>query len=209
MKLAELKARLGNAPLIPTLTIEDLDDAIPLAEALAAGGIQVIEVTLRTPNALAAIEKIATNVKNVKVGIGTVLNAEQFKQAIDVGSEFVVSPGTLEQHYLTAKQYDTAFIPGVITPSEVMQAIAYGCDFLKYFPAEAMASKKILQAYSAVFPDVTFCPTGGISMGNATEYLTLKNVHCVGGGWLTPKTALANKDWSTITALAKQSLQSF
>ena len=207
MKLVELKEQLQIAPIIPTLTIAELDDAVPLAEALLLGGITVIEVTLRTPVALAAIEKIAKKVPEIIVGIGTVLNAEHYQQAINAGSEFIVSPGAIEAHYQIAKQYDTAFIPGVITPSEVMRAIAAGYDFLKYFPAAAMSGKQVLQAYAAVFPNINFCPTGGISASNAPDYLSLKNVHCIGGGWLTPKTILENKDWSAITALAKQSLQ--
>lgn len=207
MKLIELKEQLNPAPIIPTLTIVNLDNAVPLAEALLLGGITVIEVTLRTPVALAAIEAIAKKVPEIVVGAGTVLNAAQYQQAINSGSEFIVSPGALTEHYDIAQKYATAFIPGVITPSEVMQAINNGYDFLKYFPAAAMAGTQVLQAYGAVFPEVSFCPTGGIGAANAADYLSLTNVYCIGGGWLTPKITLENKDWPTITRLALQSLQ--
>ncbi len=207
MKLIELKEQLKKAPIIPTLTIIDLDDAVPLAEALLLGGITVIEVTLRTPVALASIEAIAKKVPEIIVGVGTILNTEQYQQAINAGSEFIVSPGAIAAHYNIAQKHDAAFIPGVITPSEIMQAISEGYDFLKYFPAIAMSGKQALQAYASVFPNVTFCPTGGILAANATDYLSLKNVHCIGGGWLTPKAVLENKDWAAITSLALQSLQ--
>ena len=208
MKLAELKEQLKIVPIIPTLTINDLNDAVPLAEALLLGGINVIEVTLRTPAALAAIATIAKKVPEIIVGVGTVLNAEHYQKAINVGSEFITSPGTVEKHYSIAEQYDTAFIPGVTTPSEVIRAITAGYNFLKYFPATAIAGKQVLQAYTTVFPNINFCPAGGISTTNAQDYLSLKNVHCIGGSWLTPKAILENKDWNAITALAKQSLQS-
>ena len=176
------------------------------ADALFNGGITVIEVTLRTPAALAAIEQIASQVPEITVGVGTVLNTEQFTQAIEVGSEFVVSPGASEKLYVAAEQYQTAFVPGVITPSEIIFAIEHGYDFLKYFPATALYGESVLAAYAAVFPHVEFCPTGGISLLNLQQYLNLSNVYSVGGAWLTRKERLANKDWQAISTLVQESL---
>ena len=207
MKLSQLKEQLLNAPIIPTLTIEQLSDAVPLAEALLAGGITVIEITLRTTAALAAIERIARQVPNITVGVGTVLTAQQFQQAIDAGSQFVVSPGVTDKLYTVAEKHRTAFIPGVITPADVMGAVERGYNLLKYFPATAMGGEQVLSAYAAVFPDIKFCPTGGISPINLPTYLALKNVLCVGGGWLTPKKQLTDKNWPAITALAEEGLQ--
>ncbi|HPE72827.1 MAG TPA: bifunctional 4-hydroxy-2-oxoglutarate aldolase/2-dehydro-3-deoxy-phosphogluconate aldolase [Candidatus Competibacter sp.] len=191
-------------PVIPVLVIEDLAQAVPLAQALVAGGVRVLEVTLRTPVALAAIRAIAREVPEVIVGVGTLTRPEDFTEARDAGARFGVSPGLTPALIEAAKESGLPLLPGVITPSEVMTARAAGFHQLKLFPAQPAGGIDMLKALAGPFPDVIFCPTGGISAETAPDYLALPNVGCVGGSWLTPKTALAAEDWSVITALARQ-----
>ena len=191
-------------PVIPVLVIEDLAQAVPLAQALVAGGVRVLEVTLRTPVALAAIRAMADEVPEAIVGVGTLTRPEDFSEARDAGACFGVSPGLTPALIEAAKESGLPLLPGVMTPSEVMTARAAGFHQLKLFPAQPAGGIDMLKALAGPFPDVIFCPTGGISAETAPDYLALPNVGCVGGSWLTPKTALAAEDWSVITALARQ-----
>jgi len=191
-------------PVIPVLVIEDLAQAVPLAKALVAGGVRVLEVTLRTPVALAAIRAMADEVPEAIVGVGTLTRPEDFTEARDAGACFGVSPGLTPVLIEAARETGLPLLPGVMTPSEVIAARLAGFRELKLFPAQQAGGMGMLQALAGPFPDVTFCPTGGITAETAPEFLALPNVGCVGGSWLTPKTALATGDWEAITALARQ-----
>lgn len=191
-------------PVIPVIVIEDLAHAIPLARALVAGGVRVLEVTLRTPVALKAIRALAREVPEAIVGAGTLTRPEEFAEARDAGACFGVSPGLTPALIAAARDSGLPLLPGVMTPSDVIAARLAGFRALKLFPAQPAGGIGMLQALAGPFPDVTFCPTGGITAETAPEFLALPNVACVGGSWLTPRAALAAGDWSTITALARQ-----
>lgn len=195
-------------PLIAVIVINDIKHAVPMAKALVAGGIHLLEVTLRTPAGLAAIKQISEHVPEAIIGAGTVCNSEDYQNAIDAGSQFIVSPGlTLAliekaQQVKAAGQWDGIFLPGVATASELMIAVDAGLTQLKCFPASAIGGEKLLKAWSGPFPDVEFCPTGGISPDNYQDYLALPNVICAGGSWLVNAELLANEDWAEITQRA-------
>lgn len=191
-------------PVIPVIVIEDLTRAVPLAKALVAGGVRVLEVTLRTPVALAAIRAMAREVPEAILGVGTLTRPEDFAEAREAGARFGVSPGLTPALIEAARESGLPLLPGVMTPSDVIAARLAGFRELKLFPAQQAGGIGMLQALAGPFPDVTFCPTGGITAETAPEFLALPNVACVGGSWLTPKTALAAGDWETITALARQ-----
>lgn len=191
------------APVIPVLTVDAAEQARPLAEALLAGGLSVLEVTLRTPAALAAVEAMA-QLPDCQVGVGTVSRAEQFAAARDAGARFAVTPGVTGPLLEAADAAELPLLPGVMTPSEILTATAAGFDRLKFFPAEAAGGMVLLRAFAGPFPQVKFCPTGGIGPGNLAAYLALDNVLCVGGSWLTPPAALAAADWGEITRLTKE-----
>ena len=191
-------------PVIPVLIIEDLAYAVPLARALVAGGVRVLEVTLRTPVALAAIRAMADEVPEAIVGVGTLTRPEDFTEARDAGACFGVSPGLTPVLIEAARETGLPLLPGVMTPSEVIAARLAGFRELKLFPAQQAGGMGMLQALAGPFPDVTFCPTGGITAETAPEFLALPNVGCVGGSWLTPKAALLAGDWGRITELARE-----
>ncbi len=197
---------LQISPIIPVVVIEDIKDAVPLAQSLIEGGIQIIEVTLRSSCALEAIELIAKNVPKMHVGAGTILNPTQLEQAQNRGAEFLISPGLTIKLLEHAKKKDMPLIPGVSSSSEVMQALELGYNALKFFPAEYCGGVKLLNAFNGPFKGVKFCPTGGISIDNMHSYLNLENVLCVGGSWLTPKHLIQNKEWDKITEICKRSL---
>ncbi len=197
---------LQISPIIPVVVIEDIKDAMPLAQSLIEGGIQIIEVTLRSSCALEAIELIAKNVPKMRVGAGTILNPTQLEQAQNRGAEFLISPGLTIKLLEYAKKKDMPLIPGVSSSSEVMQALELGYNALKFFPAEYCGGVKLLNAFNGPFKGVKFCPTGGISTDNMHSYLNLENVLCVGGSWLTPKNLIQNKEWDKITEICKRSL---
>ncbi|GAA9925176.1 bifunctional 4-hydroxy-2-oxoglutarate aldolase/2-dehydro-3-deoxy-phosphogluconate aldolase [Helicobacter pylori] len=197
---------LQISPIIPVVVIEDIKDAVPLAQSLIEGGIQIIEVTLRSSCALEAIELIAKNVPKMRVGVGTILNPTQLEQAQNRGAEFLISPGLTIKLLEYAKKKDMPLIPGVSSSSEVMQALELGYNALKFFPAEYCGGVKLLNAFNGPFKGVKFCPTGGISADNMHSYLNLENVLCVGGSWLTPKNLIQNKEWDKITEICKRSL---
>ncbi|MGN8535975.1 bifunctional 4-hydroxy-2-oxoglutarate aldolase/2-dehydro-3-deoxy-phosphogluconate aldolase [Helicobacter pylori] len=197
---------LQISPIVPVVVIEDIKDAVPLAQSLIEGGIQIIEVTLRSSCALEAIELIAKNVPKMRVGAGTILNPAQLEQAQNRGAEFLISPGLTIKLLEYAKKKDMPLIPGVSSSSEVMQALELGYSALKFFPAEYCGGVKLLNAFNGPFKGVKFCPTGGISADNMRSYLNLENVLCVGGSWLTPKNLIQNKEWDKITEICKRSL---
>ncbi|QDY62674.1 keto-deoxy-phosphogluconate aldolase [Helicobacter pylori] len=197
---------LQISPIVPVVVIEDIKDAVPLAQSLVEGGIPIIEVTLRSSCALEAIELIAKNVPKMRVGAGTILNPTQLEQAQNRGAEFLISPGLTIKLLEHAKKKDMPLIPGVSSSSEVMQALELGYSALKFFPAEYCGGVKLLNAFNGPFKGVKFCPTGGISADNMRSYLNLENVLCVGGSWLTPKNLVQNKEWDKITEICKRAL---
>ena len=190
--------------VIPVLTIEREADAVPLARALLGGGLPLLEVTLRTPAALAAIAAIAREVPQVVVGAGTVQRPADVVQACMAGARFLVSPGMTAELAAAALATELPYIPGVATPSEVMTARDLGISFLKLFPAEADGGLALLQALAPVFPGVAFCPTGGIDERSAANYLALPNVPIVGGSWMAPREVVAAGDWATVRSLAER-----
>lgn len=191
------------SPVIPVIAIEHPDHALPLAKALVAGGIRVLEVTLRTPHGLDAIRKIAQELPDAIVGVGTLTKPEEFAQARDAGAVFGVSPGLTSTLIDAAKKSGLPLLPGVMTPSEVMAAREAGFLQLKLFPAVPAGGVGMLNSIAGPLPDVLFCPTGGISQESAPQFLACKNVACVGGSWLTPLDAVKAGDWEKITSLAK------
>lgn len=197
---------LQISPIVPVVVIENIKDAVPLAQSLIEGGIPIIEVTLRSSCALEAIELIAKNVPKMRVGAGTILNLTQLEQAQNRGAEFLISPGLTIKLLEHAKKKDMPLIPGVSSSSEVMQALELGYNALKFFPAEYCGGVKLLNAFNGPFKGVKFCPTGGISTDNMRSYLDLENVVCVGGSWLTPKDLVQNKEWDKITEICKRAL---
>lgn len=193
---------MRTSAVIPVIAIEQLEHAVPLAKALVAGGIRVLEVTLRTEHGLAAIRAIAEQVPDAIIGVGTLTNPEEFVAARDAGAVFGVSPGLTAALIAAAKSSGLPLLPGVMTPSEVMAAREAGFRQLKLFPAVPAGGVGMLNAIAGPLADITFCPTGGISQESASQFLACKNVACVGGSWLTPKNAIDIGDWARITALA-------
>ncbi len=190
------------ATVIPVIVIEKIGDAVPLANALVAGGLNVLEVTLRSAAALDAIRGIAANVKGAHVGAGTVLDGKQWHAAALAGATFMVSPGFTENIDRAAKNGDIPWLPGVSSAAEVMRARDAGYTFQKFFPAEQAGGVPMLAAFGGPFGDIVFCPTGGIGVANAPSYLALKNVVCVGGSWVVPRDLIEAKNWRAITELA-------
>lgn len=194
--------RIG--PVIPVIVIDRLDDAVPLARALVAGGIRVLEVTLRTAAALAAVRAIARDVEGAIVGVGTITRVDDFDAALAAGARFGVSPGLTPELAAAARRSGLPLLPGVMTPSDVIAARTAGFEAMKLFPAQQAGGLGMLQALAGPFPDVVFCPTGGIRATDAPHYLAQANVACVGGSWLTPRDAVAAADWQRITTLARE-----
>jgi 2-dehydro-3-deoxyphosphogluconate aldolase/(4S)-4-hydroxy-2-oxoglutarate aldolase len=193
---------MRTSAVIPVIAIDDPDHAVPLAKALVAGGIRVLEVTLRTQHGLQAIRAMS-EVEGAIVGVGTLTQPEEFAAARDAGAVFGVSPGLTDALIGAAKSSGLPLLPGEMTPSEVMKAREVGFKQLKLFPAVPAGGVGMLNGIGGPLPDVTFCPTGGISQENAPAFLALKNVACVGGSWLTPADAMKAGDWDLITDLAK------
>ncbi len=193
----------ATSPIVPVLVIHDIDHAIPLAKALIAGGISVLEVTLRTPVALDVIRLIATELPDAMIGAGTVTNAQQLQQVTDAGAKFAISPG-MTAELLSAGQAGTIpLIPGISSTSDLMKGKDAGYTHLKFFPAEAVGGVKAIKSIAGPFPDMIFCPTGGISPANYLDYLALPNIPCVGGSWVAPDELVKNGDWDGITELAR------
>jgi len=195
---------LRTGPVMPVIVIDDATLAVPLARALVDGGVRVLEVTLRTGAALEAIRAIAREVPEALVGAGTILSARDLQQAREAGARFGVSPGATPELLALGKAGDWPYLPGIMTPSDLMAALAAGYSALKFFPAAQAGGIPMLKALGGPFPQVSFCPTGGITSATAPDYLALPNVVCVGGSWLTPAALLHARDWSGITRLAAQ-----
>lgn len=193
---------LDGQPVIPVIRIERVDDAVPLARALAAGGLRVIEITLRTRDALDSIRRVAAEVPEAIVGAGTILNPRQFHEAADAGSKFIVSPGLTANLIAATADSPVPLLPGCTTLSEMMGALDAGIDFLKFFPAEQSGGAPFLKAVASVIPAIRFCPTGGINATNASDYLSLPNITCVGGSWVAPDKLINEGRWAEITALS-------
>jgi 2-dehydro-3-deoxyphosphogluconate aldolase/(4S)-4-hydroxy-2-oxoglutarate aldolase len=203
-KQAQVEATLRLAPVVPVVIIDDAKAAVPMARALVAGGIPAIEVTLRTPAALDAIRAIAAEVEGAVVGVGTVLTPQDLENARQAGAKFAVSPGVSPKLLAAADDSDLPLLPGVATASEAMSLLERGYRHLKFFPAVPAGGHKLLGAWASPLPQIRFCPTGGISLASAPEFLALPNVVCVGGSWLTPVDKLKSGDWAGIEALARE-----
>ena len=201
-RAARIDALLAHAPVLPVISIEALEDAIPLARALVEAGLPVLEVTLRTAVAIEAIRRIAEQVPGAIVGAGTVLDADALRAVGDAGALFAIAPGATESLYAAAAEAPIPFLPAVSTASELMRGLEWGHRRFKFFPAESSGGIAALKAFAGPFAGVRFCPTGGIDAERAPAYLALPNVITVGGSWMLPKTALASRDWSAIGALA-------
>lgn len=197
---------MQDAAVIPVIVLQDVAHAVPMARALVAGGIRMLEVTLRTSQALACIEAIARDVPEAVVGAGTVRSAADAQAAVMAGARFAVSPGYTHALGQACRDVNLPLLPGVATGSEILQAQQDGLSELKFFPALQAGGVAMLRAWSGPFGDVKFCPTGGITLQNAPEFLALPNVVCVGGSWLVPAEALAQGDWARITRLARDAL---
>ncbi|XBS68331.1 bifunctional 4-hydroxy-2-oxoglutarate aldolase/2-dehydro-3-deoxy-phosphogluconate aldolase [Acerihabitans sp. KWT182] len=197
---------LTAGPVVPVIVINKLEQAVPLAKALVAGGVRVLEVTLRTACAVDAIRAIAKEVPEAIVGAGTVTNVQQLADVTAAGAQFVISPGVTEPLLKAATEGNIPLIPGIATVSELMLGMDYGLREFKFFPAEANGGVKALQAIAGPFSQIRFCPTGGISPKNYRDYLALKSVLCIGGSWLVPNDALAAGDYARITELAKEAV---
>ncbi|MGN6789847.1 MAG: bifunctional 4-hydroxy-2-oxoglutarate aldolase/2-dehydro-3-deoxy-phosphogluconate aldolase [Rhodanobacteraceae bacterium] len=200
-RLAEI---LALAPVVPVVVVEDAAHAVPMARALVAGGIRAVEVTLRTPAALDAIRAVAAEVEGAVVGVGTVLDGTQLEAARKAGARFAVSPGAAPKLLDAADADELPLLPGVATAGEAMTLLERGYSHLKFFPAAPAGGAKLLAAWASPLPQIRFCPTGGVGLTNAPEFLALPNVVCVGGSWLTPKDKLAAGDWAAIERFAHE-----
>jgi 2-dehydro-3-deoxyphosphogluconate aldolase/(4S)-4-hydroxy-2-oxoglutarate aldolase len=197
---------LGISPVVPVVVIDDATDAVPLAEALLRGGIAVMEITLRTPAGLEAIERVAAEVPGTVVGAGTVTTPEEADDARRAGARFLVTPGATDRLLAAALDTGLPLLPGASTLTEILRLREHGQDAIKFFPAEAAGGTAYLSAVAGPVPDVRFCPTGGITPGNAADYLALPNVGCVGGSWLTPRAEVRSGNWAAIERLAADAL---
>ncbi|QWC90480.1 bifunctional 4-hydroxy-2-oxoglutarate aldolase/2-dehydro-3-deoxy-phosphogluconate aldolase [Cupriavidus metallidurans] len=207
IQASPLLERLTNVPVIPVLEYHSVDDALHISEALVAGGLPLLEITLRTPVALQAMEAVAKALPQAVVGAGTVLTTDQLQAVRDAGAQFAVSPGLTQKLADGAQGVGISLLPGVATASEAMFALEAGFSFLKFFPAEAAGGVQMLKSLHGPFSQLKFCPTGGIDLAKAPNYLVLPNVVCVGGSWVVPKDAIAAKDWGRIRKLAEEAAQ--
>jgi 2-dehydro-3-deoxyphosphogluconate aldolase/(4S)-4-hydroxy-2-oxoglutarate aldolase len=206
-KQEKLAALFAQATIIPVLTIERLEDAVPLARALCAGGVRVLEVTLRTPVAIEAARAMMSEVPDAVVGIGTILSAADLARAQALGAAFGISPGATPELLRAAAASGLPFAPGIATASELMQALADGFDLVKFFPAEQSGGIKTLRALAGPFPDARFCPTGGIGESNVAAWLAEPNVVAVGGSWLCPAADIRSGNWAGITAMCDRAMK--
>jgi 2-dehydro-3-deoxyphosphogluconate aldolase/(4S)-4-hydroxy-2-oxoglutarate aldolase len=195
---------LKNAPILPVIILHDIKHALPLANALAEGGITTFEITLRTPVGLQAIQLLAEKMPQCTIGAGTITTTKQLTLVKDAGATFAVSPGITDRLVEAAKKINLPYLPAVGTPSEILLAIQHELSFLKFYPANLFGGIAALKSFAILFPEIKFCPTGGIDNNNLTDYLDLPNVISVGGSWLAPKNLLENNDWREITRLATQ-----
>lgn len=198
-----IRTLLSLSPVIPVLTIEKVEHAVPLARALCAGGLRVLEVTLRTSACLPAIEAMRAGAPEAVVGVGTLTRPEDFAAAENAGAQFGVSPGLTDDLAGAASSVKFPLLPGVMTPSELIAGVNWGYGAFKLFPAQQAGGVSMLKALAGPFPEVVFCPTGGVTRASAPEFLALKNVACVGGSWVAPSDAIASGDWNKIEELAR------
>ncbi|HSH57061.1 MAG TPA: bifunctional 4-hydroxy-2-oxoglutarate aldolase/2-dehydro-3-deoxy-phosphogluconate aldolase [Halomonas sp.] len=208
-RTSELDSICLKAEVIPVLAIQRIEDAVPLARALLEGGLSVLEVTLRTDCALEAVRRIKEALPQVSIGVGTVLTPAQYRQAEEVGADFIVTPGTTEALYRHGVESPVPMLPGVASVSELMNGWQFGYRRFKFFPAEASGGIKALKAFAGPLPEARFCPTGGINLDNAADYLALPNVMCVGGSWLTPQSLIEAEDWGAIRQLAREAAERY
>jgi len=197
---------LAGNPVIPVITLDRVEDAVPLAEALVAGGLKVLEVTLRTEAAIEGIKQIIKHVPGAIVGTGTVCNEQQIKLSEDIGCQFMISPGATDKLLQAAQKSSIPFLPGISSVSELMRGLEYGHRDFKFFPAEAAGGVPVLKAMAGPFSDVKFCPTGGIGLHNVLAYLALPNVLCVGGSWIAQPKLIQAKNWAEIEKLAREAV---
>ncbi len=207
-KQDKLATLFKSARVIPVIAIEQLEDAVPLAKALVAGGVRVLEVTLRTPVAIEAAKAMMAHVPEAIVGIGTILNAADLARAEALGAKFGISPGATPDLLEAAAASGLPFAPGIATASDLMQALAHGFNLVKFFPAEQSGGIKALRALAGPFPDVRFCPTGGIGEANAAAWLSEPNVVAVGGSWLCPAADIRSANWAGISAICHRTMKS-
>jgi 2-dehydro-3-deoxyphosphogluconate aldolase/(4S)-4-hydroxy-2-oxoglutarate aldolase len=206
-KQEKLAALFEQATIIPVLTIERLEDAVPLARALVAGGVRTLEITLRTPVAIESAKAIMAHVPDAVVGIGTILNADDLARAEAIGARFGISPGATPDLLKAAAASALPFAPGIATASELMLGVSHGFNLVKFFPAEQSGGIKALRALAGPFPDVRFCPTGGIAEANAVSWLAEPNVVAVGGSWLCPAADIRSGNWAGITAICNRTMK--
>ena len=198
---------LAGHSVIPVITLDRVEDAVPLAQALVAGGLKVLEVTLRTEAAVEGIREIVKHVPDAIVGTGTVCNEQQIKLSEDLGCQFMISPGATDKLLEAGAQSSVPFLPGIASVSELMRGMEYGHRDFKFFPAEAAGGTSVLKAFSGPFGDIRFCPTGGIGLHNVVEYLALPNVLCVGGSWIAQTNLIRQQAWSEIETLAREAVE--
>ena len=201
---ASIEEIMKTSPVVPVMVIENIDDAVPLAKALVDGGLRVLEITLRTAPALEAIKQIKESVPDAIVGAGTIINTETLQASIEAGAEFIVTPGSTAAIIDAAQTAGVPILPGVNTPSEAMVLLEKGITEMKFFPAEAAGGIPMLKSIAGPLPQIQFCPTGGVSPTNAKDYLSLKNVACVGGSWMAPAELVNAGDWVEITRRARE-----
>lgn len=205
--MTDIEQIMISCPVIPVIVIDDIDDAVPMAQALVNGGLKVLEVTLRTDCGLQAIRNIRREVPGAIVGAGTVITAQDLSAAVAAGSQFLVSPGSTPALIDAALQQSVPLLPGVASPSEAMALLERGITHMKFFPAQAAGGIPMLKSIAGPFPQIRFCPTGGITESNAPDFLALKNVLCVGGTWMLTKALISTKDWAGIEASARAASQ--
>ncbi|WP_106478834.1 bifunctional 4-hydroxy-2-oxoglutarate aldolase/2-dehydro-3-deoxy-phosphogluconate aldolase [Phytohalomonas tamaricis] len=203
----EIDSICQRTEVIPVLTINRIEDAVPLCRALYEGGLPVLEVTLRTDCALEALHRLRDALPEASIGAGTVLTTAQYRQAEDAGVDFVVTPGTTDELFEYGVQSPVPLLPGIATVTELLKGWQYGYRRFKFFPAESSGGVSALKAFAGPLRDVQFCPTGGITLDNAGNYLKLRNVMCIGGSWVTPKEMIENEDWDGIKKLAQETAQ--
>ncbi|MGI1669021.1 MAG: bifunctional 4-hydroxy-2-oxoglutarate aldolase/2-dehydro-3-deoxy-phosphogluconate aldolase [Neptuniibacter sp.] len=205
-KTTQVDELCALSPVVPVLTFQTTEEALPVAEALLKGGVSVLEVTLRTPVSLDAIHMLAEKLPEAMIGAGTITEPGLYKAAEEAGARFIVSPGLTTELLETGIDSTIPLLPGIQTISEMMEGLRHGYQRFKFFPASIAGGADALKAYAGPFGDIKFCPTGGINLDNAEDYLSLKNVMCVGGSWLTPQSLIENKDWKAIEHLAEETI---
>lgn len=201
-----IKEIMNTSPIVPVMVINNVEHAVPLAKALVKGGLRVLEITLRTPAALESIRRIKAEVPEAIVGAGTIINIDTLNKAIEAGAEFIVSPGTTDKLIDAAIATGVPLLPGIANPSDAMRLLEKGITAMKFFPAEAAGGVPMLKSIGAPIPQISFCPTGGVSQKNVKEYFSLPNVACVGGSWMCAASLVDAENWDEITRLSAEAV---